>query len=123
MFVPGAVVSRPYLRRQRRAVTRTSRNMSKFERLISRNLGSQVRPMRKTLLLAVAGAALMDIGSARAQSAYSYPWCALYGDRSGAQSCYFATRRQCEETLQGIGGVCIPSPYYRGGERRWRGRY
>ena len=79
--------------------------------------------MKNTLLLATAAAALMGIGSAQAQSAYSYPWCALYGDRSGAQSCYFATRRQCEETLQGIGGSCIRSPYYHGGRGRGYGSY
>jgi len=56
-------------------------------------------------------------GSAQAQSAYSYPWCALYGDRSGATSCYFATYEQCRATLSGIGGTCIRSPYYRGGAR------
>ena len=60
--------------------------------------------------LAAAGVATPSI----AQSAYDYPWCALRGDRGGGQSCYFATREQCETTLSGIGGVCIRSPYYRG---------
>jgi hypothetical protein len=67
--------------------------------------------------LAILAAAFLGPYSSHAQSAYSYRWCALYGDRSGAQSCYFQTRRQCEETLSGIGGSCVRSPYYQGGYR------
>ena len=64
---------------------------------------------------AVAAAALIAATSASyAQSAYDYPWCALRAGRSGGQSCYFQTYRQCMETLSGIGGSCIESPYYRG---------
>jgi hypothetical protein len=48
------------------------------------------------------------------QSAYDYPWCALYGSRTGGQGCYFATYQQCMETISGIGGSCIRSPYYHG---------
>jgi hypothetical protein len=50
-----------------------------------------------------------------AQSAYDYPWCALRGSRSGGQSCYFTSYRQCMDSLSGIGGSCIRSPYYRAG--------
>jgi Protein of unknown function (DUF3551) len=64
--------------------------------------------------VAILVGALLGPVTSHAQSAYSYRWCALYGDRSGAQSCYFQTRRQCEETLSGIGGSCIRSPYHRG---------
>jgi hypothetical protein len=76
--------------------------------------------MRKVLgplafLVAVVGAA----PSSFAQSAYDYPWCALYGSRAGggAQSCYYATYAQCMATMSGIGGTCVRSPYYRGPQR------
>ena len=69
--------------------------------------------MRSVALLSFAVALLSQTVPGHAQSAYSYPWCALYGDRSGAQSCYFTSRQQCMTTLSGIGGTCIRSPYYR----------
>lgn len=58
-----------------------------------------------------------------AQTAYDYPWCALRGGRGGGgTSCYYTSYQQCMETLRGIGGSCIRSPYYRGPEpRRYRG--
>ena len=66
----------------------------------------------------IAGAALLAATQAsRAQSAYDYPWCALYTNRSGAQACYYVSRAQCMATMQGIGGICIESPYYRGAPR------
>jgi hypothetical protein len=74
--------------------------------------------MRKGLVtLALAGAVLAagDCASV-AQSAYDYPWCSVRW-RSGAQSCYFSTYRQCMETISGIGGYCMRSPYYRGPRR------
>lgn len=71
--------------------------------------------MRSVALLTAA--LLSQVVPSHAQSAYSYPWCAIYGDRSGAQSCYFMSKRQCLATLSGIGGSCIPSPYFRGGRR------
>ena len=63
------------------------------------------------LLIAVVGAAPTTV----AQSAYDYPWCAVYGSRAGlgAQSCYYATYALCKATMSGIGGYCIRSPYYR----------
>jgi hypothetical protein len=73
--------------------------------------------------LVVIGAALLgNAAPAFAQSPYDYPWCALRGDRGGGQSCYYTSYRQCMETLSGIGGSCIRSPYYRGPEPR-RERY
>jgi hypothetical protein len=67
------------------------------------------------LLLAIVG----GVPTSVAQSAYDYPWCAIYGGRSslGAQSCYYATYQQCMATMSGIGGYCIRSPYYRGPRR------
>jgi Protein of unknown function (DUF3551) len=63
--------------------------------------------------LLVAGFASLA-GPAQAQSAYDYPWCGLYADKSGATVCYYASFEQCRTTLQGIGGTCIRNPYYRG---------
>ncbi len=68
-------------------------------------------------------AALLAAATAgHAQSAYDYPWCAVYGnsDGPGATSCYYATREQCLQTLSGIGGTCIRSPYYGHGPRTER---
>lgn len=79
--------------------------------------------MRAATLITLTGLAVASLATpSSAQSAYDYPWCALKGDRSGGQSCYFATRRQCEETLSGIGGTCIRNPGYRGSYER-RPRY
>jgi hypothetical protein len=84
--------------------------------------------MRAASLLVLIGlAALAQTRPGAAQSAYDYPWCAIYGDKSGAQACYYVSYPQCMATLSGIGGTCIRSPYYRGpvrdvprGERRRR---
>jgi hypothetical protein len=84
--------------------------------------------MRAASLLVLVGlAALAQTRPGAAQSAYDYPWCAIYGDKSGAQACYYVSYPQCMATLSGIGGTCIRSPYYRGpvrdvprGERRRR---
>ncbi len=32
-------------------------------------------------------------------------------------SCYYATRELCQQTLSGIGGICVQSPYYGHGPR------
>ncbi|HEU5276588.1 MAG TPA: DUF3551 domain-containing protein [Xanthobacteraceae bacterium] len=72
------------------------------------------------LILTMTAGVLFQTAPAAAQSAYSYPWCALSGARSGAQSCYFRTYAECMATLEGIGGSCIRSPYFHGPERGWR---
>lgn len=72
--------------------------------------------MRAVALIGLAGLAAAGLATpSAAQSPYDYPWCALKGDRGGGQSCYFTSRRQCEESLSGIGGTCIHNPGYRGG--------
>ena len=74
--------------------------------------------MRKLLLLALLGLGVVaDTHPSIAQSAYDYPWCALRGDRSGAQSCYFTSYGQCMANLRGIGGSCIRNPYQTRGPR------
>lgn len=68
--------------------------------------------MRRLLLPALlALAAVAPTQPSAAQSAYDYPWCALLGDRSGAQTCYFTSFGQCMASLRGIGGSCIRNPY------------
>ena len=52
-----------------------------------------------------------------------YPWCAVYGGRSGgASNCGFLTWQQCMATVSGIGGSCEPNQFYnpRGGSDRSR---
>ena len=74
--------------------------------------------MRSHIALAVV-TLLACTGASRAQSAYDYPWCAVYGDSDGpgSMSCYYATRELCQQTLSGIGGICVQSPYYGHGPR------
>jgi hypothetical protein len=59
-------------------------------------------------------ATLLSEAAACAQSAGSYPWCAIYYrmDAGGTPSCTFDTRQQCMETISGIGGLCIENQYY-----------
>jgi hypothetical protein len=68
-------------------------------------------------LFVIAAALLGETQASDAQSAYSYPWCAIYdgssGGGGGAMSCYYASREQCRTTMYGIGGYCVESPFYR----------
>jgi hypothetical protein len=75
----------------------------------------------------IAAALLAATPASHAQSAYDYPWCAVYSDNSGpggTMSCYYASYAQCMQTMSGIGGYCIRSPYYGQGPRgdRYRRR-
>jgi hypothetical protein len=82
--------------------------------------------MRLLQVSLIAAALVTSATAGYAQSAYDYPWCALYAGKRGGQSCYFTSWAQCMQTLSGIGGSCIESPYYRGGRhddrRRWGDR-
>jgi hypothetical protein len=68
------------------------------------------------ILLFIAAALLGESIGASAQSARSYPFCAIYYgiDATGTPSCSFDTREQCMETISGIGGFCIANQYYHG---------
>jgi len=81
--------------------------------------------MRRLLLLALLGlGAVVQTQPSTAQTPYDYPWCALRGDRSGAQSCYYTSWEQCKASLRGIGGTCIRNPYQsRGPRHRGADRY
>ena len=80
-----------------------------------------MRLIRSNLL---AAAAICAATAAHAQSAYDYPWCAVYGHSNGpgTMSCYYATRDLCMQTMSGIGGTCVQSPYYRGPRTEQRPR-
>jgi hypothetical protein len=71
---------------------------------------------RLLTLLFIAAALLGESIAASAQSARSYPFCAIYYgiDTTGTPSCSFDTRQQCMETISGIGGFCIENQYYHG---------
>jgi hypothetical protein len=74
--------------------------------------------MRGWLLLALLGlGAVLQPQPSAAQTPYDYPWCALRGDRSGAQSCSYKTYAQCMASLRGIGGSCIYNLYLIRGPR------
>ena len=68
------------------------------------------------LTLLFIAATLVGETAASAQSAGSYPWCAIYYrmDAGGTPSCYFDTRQQCMETISGLGGLCVENQYYHG---------
>ena len=67
-------------------------------------------------LFVVAAAWLGETQAGNAQSAYSYPWCAILpgsgGGSGGGMACYYTSWEQCRTTMSGIGGNCIESPYY-----------
>jgi uncharacterized protein DUF3551 len=58
----------------------------------------------------LAVAAYFHPGSAAAQEATAYPWCAE--ESSGVESCSFTTFQQCQETVSGVGGSCSENPAY-----------
>jgi hypothetical protein len=68
-------------------------------------------------LFVVMAALLGEMQTSNAQSAYSYPWCSVYGGGisggGGAMSCYYTSWEQCMATMSGLGGPCVASPYYR----------
>ena len=72
--------------------------------------------LRVLTLLFIAAALLSASIAASAQSARSYPFCAIYYgiDATGTPSCSFDNREQCMETISGIGGFCIANQYYHG---------
>ena len=82
--------------------------------------------MRLKIDALVLGCIVLLVGSniGAAQSAYDYPWCAVYTKTSGAMSCYYTSFQQCMATMRGIGGTCVRSPYDnaepRGGPRSRR---
>jgi hypothetical protein len=43
-----------------------------------------------------------------------YPWCADQRGDQGGTNCGFVTLEQCRATVSGIGGYCVPNPFYDG---------
>ncbi len=52
----------------------------------------------------VAGIACLA-GSAEAQSAENYPWCAVFDDISSI--CWYSDHEECAATVQNIGAICV----------------
>jgi hypothetical protein len=69
-------------------------------------------PMRIAL---AAMLALIAATAATPAQADPYRWCAQYGGFRGSTSnCGFVTLEQCRATISGIGGSCVPNPFYDG---------
>lgn len=68
------------------------------------------------MLFVIAAVLLGEMRISNAQSAYSYPWCAILpgagSGSGGAMSCYYMSWAQCRTSMSGIGGNCVESPYY-----------
>ena len=68
--------------------------------------------MKSLLALAiVAGVSFAaDVAPAKADP---YKWCAMYGSNAidGSKGCWFVTLQQCEETVRGLAGFCIPNTF------------
>lgn len=61
--------------------------------------------------IALFGVTFLDAGS-RAE-AQEYPWCARYNEvGGGATNCGFVNQYQCQATISGVGGFCIPNPRF-----------
>ncbi len=73
--------------------------------------------MRTTFLLLPVFASLI-VSVPASSHADPYRWCAEYGGRGGGgTNCGFVTLRQCEATVSGIGGFCVPNQFYTGPDR------
>jgi hypothetical protein len=44
-----------------------------------------------------------------------YKWCAAY--RNGSNNCGFTTIEQCQATVSGVGGSCVPNQFYTGPDK------
>jgi Protein of unknown function (DUF3551) len=65
-------------------------------------------PVSVVLLPLIAAALSGENLAASAQSANSYPWCAIYyKEGGGTPRCYFDARDQCMASISGIGGFCV----------------
>lgn len=56
----------------------------------------------------------------KAHAADPYRWCADYTVLGGigARNCYFMTLEQCRAAVSGVGGMCVPNPFYDGAPER-----
>ena len=74
--------------------------------------------MKHLMLGLLAASALAAASPARAQY---YPWCLVISDKTGAWTCYFATRDQCMASAGGNVGFCARNPAYQEPPRRSHG--
>jgi uncharacterized protein DUF3551 len=67
-------------------------------------------------LFLIAASLFGETQATSAQSAYSYPWCAVYQmkDSGGTKSCYYTSYQQCMLTYSDHSAYCVRSPYYLG---------
>jgi hypothetical protein len=82
-------------------------------------------PLHKLAVFALAVVAALAAAPtpSHAQSAYSYPWCAVYPRAIGGYACYYKSYETCMKTMMiGIGGSCMQSPFYRGPDATVRPR-
>jgi hypothetical protein len=78
------------------------------------NVTIGVMGMRTVLMCAATAVMVITMTSAAsAQGAPVWPWCAVMTLKDGlSTNCGFANVRQCEQTINGIGGWCEPNPRY-----------
>lgn len=65
--------------------------------------------MNRWALAILAAAAALAATAPTAHAQY-YPWCLVISDKTGAWSCYFATREQCMASTGGNVGFCARNP-------------
>ena len=71
--------------------------------------------------IALALIAFATLATQAASPAYAnqYRWCVLFsGAQGGGENCGFVTLDQCMATRAGMGGYCVPNPFYTGPESR-----
>lgn len=68
-----------------------------------------MRILLATLAVLIAGSTIDAV------QADPYRWCAQYSGRNGgSQNCGFVTEEQCRATVSGVGGICLPNPFFDG---------
>jgi hypothetical protein len=69
--------------------------------------------MRSIAIVLVLGGAGLLTGAPAGHAEITYPWCAQYGEQSGARNCGFSTYEQCRAAISGNGGYCEQNSMYR----------
>ena len=78
--------------------------------------------MMRLAIIATAAALAGGFAGSSAKAA-EWPWCAGYGGEGGASNCGFASWKQCQLNISGVGGFCYPNPYLRFEEPQGRRSY
>lgn len=63
--------------------------------------------------IVLAAAVLIAVTASPSAHADPYKWCALYGGNAidGSKGCWFTTLEQCQATVTGLAGWCIPNTF------------